>query len=290
MKLAAPYPFKKTRQDIIDEYNISFFMDKHKVEDLLNWIRKPEIKQKRINLKIISGEKGNFISLDKLILINEVHPQLYIRLQPGQGELISQLQESHLKYFFDYDFNINSFCRLQDAIDQGISDVYVMEDLCYKLPQVKEICNYYGIQIRLVANMISSFTLGRGMDVTSPFYVPENINALEQYYDVIEFELFDSWTRFDTLYKLWFIKQEWRENLKFINFELEIDIPGGSFPRELCEYKMKCGHRCVERQSTCRKCQQYIELAQSMATKGIEYTSDQKWVENNNNEPIKDIF
>ena len=133
---------------------------------------------------------------------------MYIRLQPGQGELISQLQELHLKYFFDYDFNINSFCRLQDAIDQGVSDVYIMEDLCYKLPQVKEICNYYGVQIRLIANMISSFTLGRGIDVTSPFYVPENINALEQYYDVIEFELFDSWTRFDTLYKLWFIKQE----------------------------------------------------------------------------------
>ena len=36
MKLAAPYPFKKTRQDIIDEYNINFFMDKHKIENLLD--------------------------------------------------------------------------------------------------------------------------------------------------------------------------------------------------------------------------------------------------------------
>ena len=41
---------------------------------------------------------------------------------------------------------------------------------------------------------------------------------------------------------------------------------------------MKCGHRCVERQSSCRKCQQYIELAQSMHRKNIEYTKEKTFI------------
>lgn len=36
MKLAAPYPLKKSRQDVIDEYNIDFIIDKHKTDDLIN--------------------------------------------------------------------------------------------------------------------------------------------------------------------------------------------------------------------------------------------------------------
>lgn len=289
MKVAAPYSTNKERQNLIDEYNISFNLQKHKIEDLIEWLRKPDIKEKRINIKVIS-ENGDGIPLTELLWINDLHSQIYIRLQTNQGYLTKLYKENQIKFFFDYDFNINNFCRLQDAIDQGVSDIYIMEDLCYRLPQVKMLCKEYNVQIRLLANMISSFTLGRNTDVTSTFYTPENMDALESYYNVIEFELFNSWNRFDTLYKIWFIKKEWKDNLKFINFELDFDIPGESFPRELCEFKMKCGHRCVERQSACRKCQQYVEIAQTMNNKNIRYTTDQKWVEINNNDFIKDIF
>ena len=139
-----------------------------------------------------AGEKGITIPLETLSLLNDLHPNLYLRLQHEQAELIPNYQEAHLRYFFDYHFNTNSFCRLQEAIDQGVSDVYIIEDLCYRLPQVKNICDRYGIQIRLIANMIPSYTLGKGEDVTSPFYTPENMEQLELYYDVIEFELFNS--------------------------------------------------------------------------------------------------
>lgn len=95
----------------------------------------------------------------------------------------------------------------------------------------------------------------------------------------MEFEVFESWQRFDALYQIWFIDHKWRDSLKFINYELAIDIPGESFPNELCEYKMTCGHRCVERSSSCRKCEQYIELAKMMNKKNLEYTPKKTWVE-----------
>ena len=35
MKLAAPFPLRENRRALIDEYNISFHMEKHKVENLI---------------------------------------------------------------------------------------------------------------------------------------------------------------------------------------------------------------------------------------------------------------
>lgn len=160
MKVAAPYPLREDRQLKINEYNIDFRDSKNKINDLMTWIRKPRIKEKRINLRM--PEKS--IDLDKLIFFNELHDNFYIRLQPNQLKLIENFKKEKIKFFFDYDFNINSFCQLKDAIEQGTTDVYITEDLCYKLPQVKKICEKDNIQMRLIANMIHSFTLGKEKD------------------------------------------------------------------------------------------------------------------------------
>lgn len=276
MKLAAPFPFKKERQEIIDEYNIEFICSKHNPEDLIDWLRKQD---KRINLRIDFNEESSRIDpLDLIKTLNKFE-NVYLRLGVTQGKWLDFIQENKIKFFFDYDYNINSFCRLKDALKQGVTDVYIMEDLCYRLPQVRKLCDLHGARIRLVANLIPSFALGRGTDLTAPWYTPENFNTLKIFYDVIEFELYDSWQRFDVLYKIWFIDHQWRDELKYINFELNLHIPGASFPNEVCEYRMTCGHRCVERQSACRKCKRYIQLAQDFDKKGIEYTLQKKWVE-----------
>lgn len=288
MKLAAPFSSKEERQKQIDEYNISFDCSKHYIKNLIEWLGKQE---KRINLKIIFNENAiNKISPFDVLKQIKDFDNVYFRLGINQSDWLNFIQENEIKFFFDYDYNINSFCKLKDALKQGTTDVYIMEDLCYRLPQVRKLCDLHGARIRLVANMISSFTLGRGKDFTAPWYVPENFEKLNKYYNVIEFELFNSWQRFDVLYKIWFINHQWRDNLKFINFELERNIPGESFPNELCEYKMTCGHRCVERQTKCRKCKQYIRLAQMMKDKNIEYNSEKIWVEKDKEEPIEDIL
>lgn len=36
MKLAAPYPLNEKRQNLIDEYNIDFILEKSKEEDLVD--------------------------------------------------------------------------------------------------------------------------------------------------------------------------------------------------------------------------------------------------------------
>lgn len=124
--------------------------------------------------------------------MNNLHSNIYIRVAPQQNLLLNFCQEKKVKFFLDYDYNINNFCRLKNAIDQGVSDVYIMEDLCYHLPRVKELCDKNNVKIRCILNLIPSFTLGREEDPTSTFYVPENLDVLKTFYNVFEFELFDS--------------------------------------------------------------------------------------------------
>lgn len=286
MKLAAPYPLNEKRQNLIDEYNIDFILEKSKEEDLVNWIQKPAAQKKRINLHIISNsdDRRDMIDLDKLILMNNLHQDFYLRLSPWQYWLISFCRDNKIRFFFDYNYMVNSFCRLQDVVDLGVSDVYLTEDLCYNLPRAKAICDEAQIQTRIIINTIPTFSFGRGKDITSPWYVPENMPVLEDYYDVIEFSLLNSWNRFDVLYQIWMVEQKWEDSLEYINFDLEFDIPGEYFTNELCIYKMHCEHRCVSKGSSCRKCQQYWEIAKKIEKK------IKNWAEDEKDEPIENIF
>ena len=53
---------------------------------------------------------------------------------------------------------------------------------------------------------------------------------------------------------------------------------------------MTCGHRCVTQGSGCRKCQQYMDIVNTMELKGYEFTEDRNWVENEKLEPINFNF
>lgn len=97
------------------------------------------------------------IPLQDLSLINDLHDKVYIRLKPSQSGVISEYKECKIKFFFDYTFSINSFCRLQEAINRGSTDIYIMEDLCYRLPQIRKICNEHNINLRFIVNLIPSF-------------------------------------------------------------------------------------------------------------------------------------
>lgn len=120
-----------------------------------------------------------------------------------QLSLVHRYKEWGLKFFLDSDYSINSFCQLKDVIDLGVTDVYIYEDLCYNLPKVREYCNKYHVRLRIIVNRIPTFTLGKSTDVTAPFYLPENLPIMSRYYDVIEFDLQNSWNRFDALEAIW---------------------------------------------------------------------------------------
>lgn len=189
--------------------------------------------------------------------------------EPHIGIYNLKFKEKDIKFFFDYYMPAYSFRLLEQMCELGVSDVYIADDLCYSLDKTRTLCNKYGVQIRMILNRIPSLMYAKGSNIRSPWFIPETVDQLAEYVDVAEFDT-TSLTKLKTYYKMWFEKKKWRENVDFINLDLEIPIPNDSLIPNFTIFKMNCGYRCAYG-SPCNKCQQFYEMAQDLHSKGFEY-------------------
>lgn len=205
----------------------------------------------------------------KLKVLNAIHPQIYVMLLDHQHRHYETLKKNNVKFFFDADFPITDFRMFEYVCSLGVTDVFIEDDLCYNLKKVRKAADKYGVQVRLIINQIPSSLPTKTTDVRAPWFIPETVDELDKYIDIIEFEE-NSWVRMETLYKIWFKKKKWRGNLKAIIPQLEIDIWNDSMIPDFTVYKMNCGYRCAYG-SACKKCNQFVEMAKDLHDKGIEY-------------------
>lgn len=221
----------------------------------------------RFNITIDTSEYE--FDYTKLRILNTIHKHIYI-VTSLQEEKYKQLKEMGLKFYFSPDFPIVNFRLLEYIINLGVTDVYIMDDLCYNLERVRKMADKYNVHLRLILNHIPSMLINKGEDVRAPIFIPETVDELSKYIHTVEFDDGNSWARLETLYKVWFIKKEWRENLRFINADLNIDIPNQCMMPNFTVYKMNCGYKCGYG-SVCKKCNQFYELAKDLESKKIEY-------------------
>lgn len=221
----------------------------------------------RFNITIDTSDYS--FDYNRLRILKNINPNIHIVTSLHQ-DYYKKLQELGIKFYFNSDFPIVNFRLLDYVIKLGVTDVYIMDDLCYNLKRVREVADKTGVNIRLILNRIPSMLLDKGENVRSPIFIPETVDELSKYIDTVEFEVENSWTRLETLYKIWFIKKQWRENLQAINADLRIDIPNQSMIPDFTVYKMNCGYRCGYG-SVCKKCNQFYEMAKDLESKNIEY-------------------
>lgn len=159
----------------------------------------------------------------KLKVLNAIHKDLHFMIPPKE-EIYNKLKEYGFKFYFGPEYAATNFRSLERLAKTGTSAVYIADDLCYNLECVRKACDSYGLELRWILNAIPSFSPDKGSDVRAPIMLPECIDYLSEYVDVYEFAENRSWARLDVLYKTWFIKKQWRENLRALYPELEIDI------------------------------------------------------------------
>ena len=264
MKIALPWHPREERQ-FGDEYNITFVNKPDNFENLMEFLSKyPDT---RFNITIDTKEYQ--FDYSKLPILNTIHKHIYIVTSLYENHY-KQLQEMGIKFYFNADFPIVNFRLLKYVIDLGVTDVYIMDDLCYDLKRVRAAADKNNVSIRMILNHIPSMLLDKGSDVRSPIFIPETVDELSKYIDTAEFDDGGSWARLETLYKIWFIKKQWRENLQAINTDLQIAIPNQSMIPDFTIYKMNCGYRCGYG-SVCKKCNQFFDMAKDLESKNIEY-------------------
>ena len=270
MKVALPWNFREEYQNKADEYIITFVNKPNNFDNLMEFLSTHL--EDRLNIIIDTSEYS--FDYAKLKILNAIHHNLYF-IVPPKEEICSILKNNNIKFYFDSSAAATNFRSLEQLAKIGVSCVYIADDLCYNLKQVRAACDKYKLELRWVLDAIPSFFSNKTTDVRAPIMLPECIDELKKYVDVFEFAENKSWARLNVLYKTWFIKKRWRENLRAIYPELEIDIWNQCMIPEFNIYKMNCGYKCGYG-SVCKKCNQFKEMADNLYKKDIEYILSMK--------------
>lgn len=270
--LAIPYKFNSefNNNPDVTEYNIVFFKSRNRLEDLIGFAA--EYPDKQINIEFAEG-----IQISVMKALNKINENCRVRLKSSDFNMIEELKKDSIKYFFDYSFCPNNFTTLQDFINMGVSDMYISDDLCYSLPDVSDILKNHGIKLRVVLNKIPSSSLMKGTNPKSIVYRPQDIDYLQQYYDIFEFDCYKDeyvydWHVFNVFYRSWFQRKHWHGDLAEINDDLQIHINNDTLIPDMTERKSVCGMRCNKRAvSHCRKCEQFLETSDILMSKNAMF-------------------
>lgn len=267
MKYPIAIPFNRFNklEGKIKEYNILFRTDDSSLEDLIQFITLPFIE--RVNIQFT-----NKINIKIIQTVNNIKDCLYVRVMPEHWPQISELQDNKIRFFLDGSMPVSTYTQLAEAFDLGVSDIYIADDLNYNLDDVSKICKEKNIQMRLILNRIPATTLTKGSDVKSPIYRPQDMDILEKYFNVFEFDCDDpyNWNEFNVLFKAFFINKYWHGDLSELNHDIQIDFPNDQIMLNYSFSKMNCGRRCDSRASNkCKKCQQFYDIRTMLLDKGV---------------------
>lgn len=264
MKIAAPATSSMPIDfEELDEINLKF-SSTNKDNDLIKFCEK--LKHKRINIyfddfdiKTLFDEKLSvMLSLKEILKEN-----LYIRLSFDQLRQRDIVEEYGIRYFCDY--YIDSYIKLRYFLDKTlVSDIYISDDLCYNLKEIKEICNNSEISIRMVLNRIPSTFEFAGELYDSPIFRPEDYDIIKDYIDTVEFDCWEGdkylWNRFSVLYKRWFKNKKWDEDLRYLNEDVSFEFNNNKVPLGYTSFRSTCMHRCMMRNnSPCSKCHRFLQ-------------------------------
>ena len=271
MKIALPWLSDQNFDSLAQEHNITFENKLDNFDHLLNFLE--EHKNERFNISI-DFSKYDF-DLEKMRFAKIVNPNIHIVLIDYQPKNIQILKENKINFYFSSFFAANSFRVLENLVNIGATDVYIIDDLCYQLSDVHKFCQQHHVQCRLILDQIASHQNYTENNLRAPYFVPEIIDELSQYIDVFEFAENESKKRLQTLYQIWFEKKTWRENLKYLYPQLQLDIPNQSLISDFIKYKMNCRYKCSYG-SACKKCNQFADIAHILFDKQIEYVLPKK--------------
>lgn len=265
VNLAIPFHLNYELNDKVAEFNVLFDCKVNRINRMLEFCE--QYKDRFINIQFRNFE------MEIVSSICALKPNVKVRLTADQIKYAEKLKESNIPFFFDKDVAAYNITSLAFLMGQGVTDVYLADDLWYDLDHIKDYCTKHDIQIRLVLNIIPATTPDRGTNCKSPIFSPKDIDVLNSYVDMYEFDLGEkpNWGLCNVLFRNWFERGYWNGQLNDINEDVKIDWPCSSVMPELMYYKINCGRACEERISnSCRKCQQFYEIALNMRDKGIK--------------------
>lgn len=254
MKYSLPFYVGNPYLQKVDEITIKY--DASSEASLMDFL--DEHMGQRIVLKIA---KNNHLT-DK----NYQFLQAVVK-QYAEGSLVLRFNELtnvgtkfRLPHFFGY-----SCTDLEQALaldKKGVTDIYVTDNLCYRLKDLKDKvkCN-----IRVYPNVAQS-SIEYSDPYTKFFIRPEDVKIFEPYIDYLEFQV-DDIKRTASLYNIYCVQGTFEGDLaEIITGFPRFQVHNECIDPFLAAERLNCRKSCVY-WNDCNLCEKWFQLAQTLYNK-----------------------
>lgn len=152
---------------------------------------------------------------------------------------------------------IASFEELAYVLNFGVSEVYLVSDICFDLKRARRICDDHKVAIRAFPNVLQIANYLEG-DLRGFYISPQDVATYERYIDTLEF-----WgppDKQEVLLKI-YQRGKWPGSLKDLILGLTTDLREPLIGSVYAQARATCKHRCFygEKCSICETVKQFNE-------------------------------
>ena len=218
-----------------------------------------EIEKELIDaMNIIEDIKKSYPSLDFKIEFRAID------VREKDTNIFSILNEKDISYFFHY--FVNSWDEFVGILERNVSDVYIVDHLCFSIKKISSIAHDKNVQIKVFPN-VAQGTWSNSHPLKKFFIRPEDTVHYEGYVDVCVFwEVYD---KLNTIFKIYVIDKEWKDELGFIIQDFNYPLNGNYLPNFFAAGRLNCGKKCVEG-SGCTYCTQCLDIYKMLEDNEVE--------------------
>ena len=270
MKYCFQYnPQEASLTKVADELEIKY---NRKDNTLLEFLEK--YKEKRI---IIYIDYEDILEKD-LLLFKELKEKYNIVIKidlDTELEVAKKLKQYNIPFFFSQ--LISDWDVLNGILDFGVTDVYIVENLCFELDAVAAKVHSYNTKVRVFPNVAQSSW--KSTAALKQFFIrPEDVDTYEPYIDTFEFwDGSEEYTKHIklVLYKIYAIDKKWFGKLNEIIYGLDCDIDSRFIIPRFSEARIRCGKKC-QKGGKCNICGTINDLSKTLEKAEIMVKIDKK--------------
>ena len=137
MKYAVNFHTSFKHMDTVDEVILKYENDKQRAE-LLNFIQQKIREDLRVIVAAEQLEEIEPRDIETFKAVRDAHPNFTVRINLGHKSLMPELVDNDIPFFFDV--FVDSWDMLNGMIQYGVSDVYIVNEFAFYLPQIKKNC------------------------------------------------------------------------------------------------------------------------------------------------------
>jgi hypothetical protein len=254
MKYSVKYDRNFRFLNEVDEIIIDY---KNKDGELIRFMETVP-KAQRVVVKIIDTSLNIEDNIAIIAAAADVHSNMAVLLPTADMTFISYFQEKKIPFFFDR--FVNEWDTFMSYVELGVSDIYIVNELAFEMPEVSRICKEHNILIRTFPNVSQMSNTTPNLNKLKSFFIrPEDISIYEPYVDVCEF--FGPINRQSVLYEI-YKNERWMGDLEEIIIGLNYSIPNQSVIPAFGEQRLNCRKDCYR--GKCIVCDKIVSIAKNL--------------------------